>query len=46
MAAIDSQTVLNNPFQKSLYWPQAELNANASAPAQKNAGTYSIFWAN
>lgn len=43
---IDSQTVLNNPFQKSLFWPQSELNANASAPAQKNAGTYSIFWAN
>lgn len=43
---IDSQTVVNNPFQKSLFWPQSELNANASAPAQKNVGTYSIFWAN
>lgn len=43
---IDSQTVLNNPYQLSLFWPQAELNSNASAPAQKNVGTYTIFWDN
>lgn len=43
---IDSQTVLNNPFQVSLFWPQSELNANSSAPAQKNPGTYNIFWDN
>ena len=40
----DSQTVLNNPFQVSWYWPQVELNSNANAPAQKNPGTYKIFW--
>lgn len=43
---IDSQTVQNNLFQVSLFWPQSELNANASAPAQKNPGTYTIFWDN
>ncbi|HEX8577555.1 MAG TPA: SusD/RagB family nutrient-binding outer membrane lipoprotein [Flavobacterium sp.] len=43
---IDSQTVLNNPFQLSLFWPQNELNTNANAPAQKNPGTYKIFWDN
>lgn len=42
---IDSQTVLNNPFQQSFFWPQDELNANQNAPAQKNPGTYKIFWA-
>lgn len=42
----DSQTVQNNPFQVSLYWPQSELNSNASAPAQKNPTTYKIFWDN
>ena len=43
---IDSQTVQNNPFQVSLFWPQSELNANVNAPSQKNAGTYKIFWDN
>ncbi|MCO6146956.1 SusD/RagB family nutrient-binding outer membrane lipoprotein [Flavobacterium sp. NRK1] len=43
---IDSQTVQNNPFQVSLYWPQTELNVNVNAPAQKNAATYKIFWDN
>lgn len=43
---VDSQTVLNNPFQLSFFWPQNELNANQNAPAQKNAGTYKIFWDN
>ncbi|AWA28715.1 SusD/RagB family nutrient-binding outer membrane lipoprotein [Flavobacterium magnum] len=41
---IDSQTVLNNDYQFSLFWPQSELNANQNAPAQKNPGTYKIFW--
>lgn len=41
----DSQTVLNNPFQQSFFWPQDELNSNSNAPAQKNPGTYKIFWA-
>lgn len=43
---IDSQTVQNNPFQVSLFWPQTELNVNANAPSQKNATTYKIFWDN
>jgi len=43
---IDSQTVVNNPFQLSLFWPQAELNSNVNAPAQKNVATYKIFWDN
>lgn len=43
---IDSQTVQNNPFQLSLYWPQSELNSNSNAPAQKNPTTYKIFWDN
>jgi len=41
----DTQTVLNNQFQQSFYWPQNELNSNQNAPAQKNPGTYKIFWA-
>lgn len=40
----DSETVLNRDYQISLFWPQAELNVNPKAPAQKNATTYSIFW--
>lgn len=43
---IDSQTVLNNEFQQSFYWPQSELNSNANAPTQKNPATYKIFWDN
>ncbi|MES2545132.1 MAG: SusD/RagB family nutrient-binding outer membrane lipoprotein [Bacteroidota bacterium] len=43
---IDSQTVQNNPYQVSLFWPQSELNANQNAPAQKNPATYKIFWDN
>jgi hypothetical protein len=42
----DSQTIQNNPFQLSLYWPQPELNSNSKAPAQKNPTTYKIFWDN
>lgn len=42
----DSQTVQNNPFQLSIYWPQVELNSNSNAPAQKNPTTYKIFWDN
>lgn len=45
----DSQTTLNggvNAFQKSLFWPQAELNSNENAPVQKDPTTYKIFWAN
>ncbi|MEL1240041.1 SusD/RagB family nutrient-binding outer membrane lipoprotein [Flavobacterium flavipallidum] len=42
----DSQTVLNNNFQVSFYWPQNELSNNANSPNQKNPSTYKIFWAN
>jgi len=42
----DSETTLNRPYQVSLFWPQAELNVNENAPAQKDATTYKIFWDN
>lgn len=42
----DSETVLNSPYQLSLFWPQNELNVNKNAPAQKVPGTYKIFWDN
>lgn len=42
----DAQTVLNNPYQVSFFWPQSELNSNNKAPGQKNPGTYKIFWDN
>ncbi len=42
----DSETVQNNEFQLSLFWPQNELNANENAPAQKDAESYKIFWDN
>jgi hypothetical protein len=41
---IDSQTVQNNPYQVSFFWPQSELNSNQNSPAQKDATTYKIFW--
>jgi hypothetical protein len=43
---LDSQTVLNSPYQISFFWPQREINLNQNAPAQKNPTTYSIFWDN
>ena len=42
----DSETTLTRPYQVSLFWPQAELNVNENAPAQKDATTYKIFWDN
>lgn len=42
----DSETVLKNQYQLSLYWPLSELNLNKNAPAQKNPTTYKIFWDN
>lgn len=42
----DFQTVQNNPFQLSFYWPLSELNVNLNAPPQKNPSTYKIFWSN
>ena len=41
----DAQTVQNNKFQQSFFWPQDELNVNQNAPAQKDPATYKIFWA-
>ncbi|WP_418263944.1 SusD/RagB family nutrient-binding outer membrane lipoprotein [Flavobacterium faecale] len=41
---IDSQTVLNSPYQVSFFWPQSELNVNRNSPQQKNPATYKIFW--
>jgi Starch-binding associating with outer membrane len=43
---IDSQTVLNNPYSYSWYYPQTELNSNKNAPKQKIQGTLEskIFW--
>jgi hypothetical protein len=43
---LDSETVLNNEFQRSFFYPQTELNANLNAPSQKNPATYKIFWDN
>ncbi|WP_239985715.1 MULTISPECIES: SusD/RagB family nutrient-binding outer membrane lipoprotein [Arenibacter] len=43
---LDSETNLLRPYQVSLFWPQAELNVNENAPAQKDATTYKIFWDN
>lgn len=42
----DSETTLSRQYQVSLFWPQAELNVNQNAPAQKDATTYTIFWDN
>jgi len=42
----DSETVQNNKFQLSLFWPQAEINLNQNAPDQKDATAYKIFWDN
>ena len=42
----DSQTVLNNDFQQTFFWPQRELNLNQNAPDQKDPTTYKVFWAN
>ncbi|AWI24520.1 SusD/RagB family nutrient-binding outer membrane lipoprotein [Flavobacterium pallidum] len=42
---LDSQTVLNNPYPLSFYWPQSELEVNSNAPTQKvTLGEYRIFW--
>lgn len=42
----DSETVLNNNFQFTFFWPQNELNLNQNAPAQKDATTFKVFWDN
>ncbi|MDH3323936.1 MAG: SusD/RagB family nutrient-binding outer membrane lipoprotein, partial [Flavobacteriaceae bacterium] len=42
----DSQTVLNNGFQYTFFWPQRELNLNQNAPDQKDPTVYKVFWDN
>ncbi len=43
----DSQTILPNDFQVSLFWPSTEINNNRnSPPSQKNPTEYKIFWDN
>lgn len=42
----DAETVLDNAYQISIFWPDTELNLNQNAPDQKNPGTYNIFWDN
>ena len=42
----DAETVQNNKFQLSLFWPQSEINLNANAPDQKDPTAYKIFWDN
>ncbi len=34
----------STPYPLSLPWPQAELEQNSNAPAQKTPSTYKIFW--
>ena len=43
---LDSDTTLNNPFNRSYFWPDNELNLNQNAPAQKTIATYRVFWDN
>ncbi|WP_262420209.1 SusD/RagB family nutrient-binding outer membrane lipoprotein [Flagellimonas meishanensis] len=42
----DAETVQDNPYQISIFWPDTELNLNQNAPDQKNPATYNIFWDN
>ncbi|RLD30338.1 MAG: SusD/RagB family nutrient-binding outer membrane lipoprotein [Bacteroidetes bacterium] len=42
----DSETVLNNNFQHTFFWPQNELNLNQNAPAQKDPTAFKVFWDN
>ena len=41
---LDSDTTLNNPFNRTYFWPENELNLNQNAPAQKTIATYRVFW--
>lgn len=43
---LDSDTTLNNPFNRTYFWPDNELNLNENAPAQKTIATYRVFWDN
>jgi hypothetical protein len=43
---IDSQTVLNNSYQHTFFWPQSELDLNQNAPMQKDPTSYKVFWDN
>jgi hypothetical protein len=35
---------LSKTFPLSLPWYSVELETNPNAPAQKNPGTYKVFW--
>ncbi|MGM5468795.1 SusD/RagB family nutrient-binding outer membrane lipoprotein [Flavobacteriaceae bacterium LMO-SS05] len=43
---LDSDTALNNPYNRTFFWPENEINLNQNAPAQKNIATYKVFWDN
>ncbi|TGV02445.1 SusD/RagB family nutrient-binding outer membrane lipoprotein [Flavivirga rizhaonensis] len=43
---LDTDTALNNPFNRTFFWPDNELNLNENAPAQKTLATYRVFWDN
>lgn len=43
---LDSQTILSNEFQNTLFWPQREINLNQNAPTQKDPTSYKVFWDN
>ncbi len=43
---LDTDTTLNNPFNRTFFWPENELNLNKNAPAQKDIATYRVFWDN
>ncbi|MFD1615659.1 SusD/RagB family nutrient-binding outer membrane lipoprotein [Gelatiniphilus marinus] len=41
---LDTDTTLNNPFNRTFFWPENELNLNQNAPEQKTIATYRVFW--
>ncbi|GAA3602642.1 SusD/RagB family nutrient-binding outer membrane lipoprotein [Flavivirga amylovorans] len=43
---LDTDTTLNNPYNRSFFWPDNELNLNVNAPEQKTLATYRVFWDN
>ncbi|WP_298237511.1 SusD/RagB family nutrient-binding outer membrane lipoprotein [uncultured Algibacter sp.] len=43
---LDSDTTLNNPYNRTFFWPENELNINQNAPEQKTLANYRVFWDN
>ncbi|MFD1161812.1 MULTISPECIES: SusD/RagB family nutrient-binding outer membrane lipoprotein [Hwangdonia] len=43
---LDTDTTLNNPYNRTFFWPENELNLNQNAPEQKTIATYRVFWDN